>query len=95
MLFDPLEEKLDLPAALVEIGDGERRKVEVVGQKDEETLVFFIEIANAAEGSRVVLLRFSPAGHHRLIASDIGPGVDRMRVSPFQFDIVFGSRDEE
>lgn len=35
MLFDPLEEDFDLPGASVKLGDGERRKLEVVAQEDE------------------------------------------------------------
>ena len=34
--LDPLEERLDPPAAFVEPGDGERRRGEVVGQEDED-----------------------------------------------------------
>ena len=35
MLFDPSEEQLDLPAAALEFGDGERRQGDVIGQKDQ------------------------------------------------------------
>ncbi len=31
VLLDPLEEQLDLPAAFVEPGDGDRRQAEIVG----------------------------------------------------------------
>jgi hypothetical protein len=32
--FDPLEEELDLPTALVELGHGERRDLQVIGEED-------------------------------------------------------------
>ena len=32
VLLDPFEEQFHLPAALVELGDGQRRKLEVIGQ---------------------------------------------------------------
>ena len=35
VLLDPLEEQLDLPAALVERTDGQRRQDRVVGQEDQ------------------------------------------------------------
>ena len=35
MLFDPFEEQLDLPAALVERADRQRRQCRVVGQEDQ------------------------------------------------------------
>jgi hypothetical protein len=34
MLLDPLEEQLDLPATAIEVGDGQRRQEEVVGEED-------------------------------------------------------------
>src|SRR3989304_6914057 len=35
VVLDPLEEQLDLPAALVKLRDGQGRQSEVVGQEDE------------------------------------------------------------
>ena len=35
VLLDPLEEQLDLPAALVERSDCQRRQSHVIGQEDE------------------------------------------------------------
>jgi len=34
VLFDAFEEQLDLPACLVDVGDGLGRQMEIVGQKD-------------------------------------------------------------
>jgi hypothetical protein len=35
MLFDPLEEQLDLPTAAIKLRDRERGQAEVVGQEDQ------------------------------------------------------------
>ena len=43
MLFYPTEEEFDLPAGLVDLGDLERRKREVIGQKDERTPLLWID----------------------------------------------------
>ena len=45
MLLDPFEEEFDLPAAAIELGDGQRRHGEVVGQKDQRLARFWIAIA--------------------------------------------------
>src|SRR5262245_37486485 len=42
MLFDPPEEQFDLPATLIELGNGQRRQLEVVRKKDESPLVLSI-----------------------------------------------------
>jgi hypothetical protein len=46
VLFDPLEEELYLPAALVELGDDECRQAEVVGEKDQSSVTLGIMIAD-------------------------------------------------
>jgi len=42
MLFDPFEEKLDLPAVLIKQSNLFRRKLEVVGNEDESPVHFHI-----------------------------------------------------
>ena len=42
MLLDPFEEQLDLPTAFVELGDGQSRKLEIVGEKPEAFVVLFV-----------------------------------------------------
>ena len=49
MLLDPFEEEFDLPAATIELGDGQRRNGEVVGQKDQRLAGLGIAIADAAQ----------------------------------------------
>ena len=49
MLFDPPEEQFDLPSALVEFGNGQRGKDEIVGQKNELLFPVGIEVLYTAE----------------------------------------------
>ena len=78
VLLDPLKEQLHLPTAFVEVGDGEGREVEVVGQKDEETLVFLVKIANATQRGRVVLPGLGSSCHNRLAGKK---SVDALRAT--------------
>ena len=47
VLFDPFEEQFQLPATLIELGDGQGSQEEVVGQKDQTLLGFGVEAADA------------------------------------------------
>ena len=49
MLLDPLEKQLDLPAALVELRDGQRWQREVVGQEHQPPLVLGVVEGNTTE----------------------------------------------
>jgi hypothetical protein len=48
VLLDPFEEQLDPPTASVEVGDGARGNVEVIGQEEERLAAFRVAIADAA-----------------------------------------------
>ena len=56
MLLDPLEEKLDLPASFVKLGDGPGGKEEVVGEKIVCSLGF--RIIETDEAQRPVIFFF-------------------------------------
>ena len=49
MLLEPFEEQFDLPAALKELGDGQSRHGEIIGQKDQGFAGERVTIADAAE----------------------------------------------
>ena len=49
ILFDFLEEELDLPAVFIDVGDGFRRKPEMVGQKFVVFPGFLVTIADTAQ----------------------------------------------
>jgi hypothetical protein len=43
VLFDPFEKQFDVPAKLVQPGNGPRRQNEVIGQKEETFMKFEID----------------------------------------------------
>ena len=56
VLLDPFEEQLDLPAALVNLGDREGRQGEVVGQKNQPPVLFGVVESDAPQLLGVILL---------------------------------------
>lgn len=63
MLLDPFVEQLDLPAATGELGDGQCRHVEVVGQKDQMSVLFCIGELDVSQMLRVILAGKIPGRH--------------------------------
>lgn len=70
VLLDSLEEQLDLPSVSVELGSGQGRQIEIIGQKNERSVVFGIVILHPAELFRVMLRRIDAGKQNRLIAHD-------------------------
>ena len=48
VLLDPFEEKFDLPSASIDLGNGESRQKEIVGEEDESFVDCFGVITDAA-----------------------------------------------
>ena len=82
VLLDPLEEEFDLPPALVELGDLERREREVVRQEHEPPLRVEIDVGDAPQGRGVQHGRLGAAEHDGLVAAQPGGLVDRPRGAP-------------
>src|SRR5271155_5392356 len=95
MLFDPLEEQLYLPAALVDAGDSQGRKKEVVGQKLQPQLALGIEVGDAPQGVRIYLGRGDGFQNHGLVGADSGAFVDGVRIASLEQDIFFGAHHKE
>ena len=68
VLLDPLEEQLDLPAALVQLGDGRPRQGESVGEICEDPPALAIAVLDAAQALRVAAWRADPRWAYDLIA---------------------------
>src|SRR5271169_6886762 len=95
MLFDPFEEQLHLPARLVEVRDGEGRKVEVVGQKDEPAALVQVVESDASEWVRIVLDRGRRGERDSMIGPQACGLADGPRVASSQQDAGFGACDKE
>ncbi len=69
MLVDPLEEQFDLPAATIQLRDGQRRQVEVVGEKAQMPVVFGIVEFDASQVLRIILAGLRSSQPNGLIAT--------------------------
>jgi len=95
MLLDPFEEEFDLPAAAIELGDGQRRHGEVVGQKDQRLARLGIAIADAAHGDGIIVLGFQAGEHHGLVETQAGGFVHGAGATAGATEILLGTGDEE
>ena len=94
ILLDPLEEGFDLPTLAINLGDGERRQIEAVAQKNEELVGFGVAIGNATQAVWVSKFRFRCGQQNALVASQPRGFVDLARGGPGVARIVLGANDE-
>src|SRR5258708_23851021 len=95
MLFDPLEKEFDLPAALVERANGQRRELKLVREEDKRLRRCGIPEADPAELLRVVPAGTETVEHNRLVADhSLGP-IGRCRVDTPRIHVFLGPDDEE
>src|SRR5271165_5407257 len=92
-----LEEQFHLPALLVDLGDGQCRKHEVVGKKLQTLVGFSIAAAHPPERIWVHRRRLEGRQNHGLVRADAGALVHRMRVAPLSntFDLVCTTKKAE
>lgn len=95
ILFDPFEEQFYLPTAFVELCDGQRREVEIVGQEDIAFFVFDIEETDAPKRIGIFFGCFVTFENDRLVAAHPCRLVDRSVSSFAVFEIALGANDEE
>ena len=69
VLFDPFEEQLHTPAALVKVGNGQGRKGKVVGQEDQALPGIGIDVTDAAKRIGIGLGGFRPLKKDCVIAA--------------------------
>src|ERR1039457_3417886 len=95
MLLEPFEEQFDLPAALIELDDGQRRHGEIVGQEDQRPAGFGIAIADAAQGIGIVALGIKTGRQHGLVETQAGGFVHWPGVTAGTAEVWLGAGDEE
>src|ERR1017187_7708892 len=95
VLLDPFEEEFDLPAAPIELGNGQSWHGEVVGQEDEGFAGAGIAIADAAERVRVIALGEQTGHHHGLVKTQAGGFVHGTGVTAGATKVLSGTGDEE
>src|ERR1039458_1510325 len=94
-LLEPFEEEFDLPASPIELGNGQSRHGEVVGQEDQHLAGFGIAIADAAERVGIILLRRQAGQDPRLVATQAGGFVHGPGVAAGAAEVLPGTGDEE
>ena len=70
-------------------------QVEVIGQKCQMTVLFFIEEANAPEWSGILPARCCCGQYDGVIGAKSSAGIHRARVSPSHQDALLRARNEE
>ncbi len=95
VLFDPFEEQFHLPTAFVELCDGQRRKVEIVGQKDIALFVYGIVEADSPECIGIFFGWFVTPEDYRLIAANARCFVHGPVGSLAKIEVAFGTNNKE
>ena len=95
MLLEPFEEQFDLPAAVIQLRDGQRGRSEVVGQKDQPRAGFEIAIADAPQRRGIIFLGLHACGDDGLVQAQSGGFVHRAGVAPDESEVFLGACDEE
>ena len=95
MLFNPLEEQLDLPATTIEFCERGRWQSRVVGQEGDAFAGLVLD-DDTAQRSRIALLGVEHFEHADLIAEDGGvAAIDWLRVAAFEAQAPLGADQEE
>jgi len=89
-----IEKGLDLPALAINLCDGERWKVEAIGEEDEEFVRIEVAIGNTAQAVLVGKLQFRCGQHDALIAAQSRKFYDLAGGGPGVARIVLGANDE-
>ena len=94
VLFDPLEEQFDLPAAFVNGSDGLCWQIEVICQEDQALSSLGIKEADTSEFFRVVSFTFVSSQPNGLIAAQTAGLVDWTRLTQAKSHIAFCPDDK-
>jgi len=95
MVLDPCEEQFHLPAASVQLSDGQCWPIEMVGEKPQEFVVRGVVELDAANRRWEIRARLHASQHNGLIAAQAARLVDRRRIPPLILKIRLGADDEE
>jgi len=95
VLLDPAEEQFDLPALSVELGDGQSRRFEVIGQEPKEAVVLGVVEFDAPHFAGIILAGGGTGRVHGLVANPAGGENHRMRIEPRPTQPFLGPDDEE
>jgi len=95
VLLDPLEEKLDLPAVLVDRGHGQRGQLEMVGDEGQRFAGFRVHVANAPKPFGVVCFAFGAFETYDLVASKTTCTIHHIGHGHVIAHVAFGPQNEK
>ena len=95
VLFDPFEEEFDTPTGTIELRDGERRQVEVVGDEDEFAMMLGIVETHPTERLWVEERGAGAGEDDGGITAEPGGVIDGSVVAAVEVEVGFGPSDEE
>lgn len=95
VLLDPFEEKFDLPAPLVDGGDGQRLEPKVICQKSQALVGITVKITDATESIGVIPFTFVGAQFNDLIASNSGRFINAAGLAGCKASVGFTAYYEE
>lgn len=95
ILFDPAVEQLHVPAGTAELRYGQRREMEVVGEKNEPQGHLGIEVVKAPQRNRIALGGLGSGERNHLAGYQSGGFVDRTGLSPVELRVLLGTGNEE
>ena len=95
VLLDPLEEQFNMPAAAVKVGDGHRRKREVVCDEDKGLVPFFVPVLYESQGFGEIFDALYACELNRLVADKSCRAVHLGGEGAAVFGIGIGSQNEE
>ena len=95
VLLDPFEEQFDLPAAMIQLRNGQGGGGEVVGQKDQGVAGFGIAITDAPQRGGIIAPRVKADRHDGLIKPQAGGFVERPGIAAGRAEVFLGARDKK
>lgn len=95
MLLDPFEKQFDLPAASIEIGDGQCWQRKIVGKEHQVLAGYGIFESDTTQGRVEILLGVKAREHDGLIADQAGAAIDGMGITALGFEVGLGTGDKE
>ena len=95
ILLDPFEKQFDVPATLVNAGDGYCGQPEMVGNKDQALACFWIDETDSSEFSWVIPFTFGCLQADSLVATQAAGFVDWTGFADVEGHIALGPRYEE
>jgi hypothetical protein len=95
VLFNPFEEKFNVPAGVIELGDDESVECEIVCEKYEHAVMFAIKELDTTQVVRILPVRLPHTQCDCLINSEPRRFVNSIRVDTRKVQSLFGTDDEE